>query len=51
MSLDNFKKAKASNYKEYIDAQVGPTLRNMFFEKYPQKQIHVLDGSMFQLSS
>ena len=37
ISLDNFKKAKASNYKEYIDAQVGPTLRNMFFEKYPQK--------------
>ena len=32
-SIDNSKKAKASNYKEYIDAQVGPTLRSMFFEK------------------
>lgn len=36
-SIDNSKKAKASNYKEYIDAQVGPTLRSMFFEKYPMK--------------
>ena len=37
VSLDNLKKAKAKNYKEYMDAQVGPTLRNMFFEKYPKK--------------
>ena len=37
VSLDNLKKAKAKNYKEYMDAQVGPTLRKMFFEKYPQK--------------
>lgn len=28
---------KAKNYKEYIDSFVGPTLRKMFFEKYPQK--------------
>ncbi len=37
ISIDNFKKAKASNYKEYMDAQVGPTLRSMFYEKYPMK--------------
>ena len=37
VSLDNIKKAKAKNYKEYMDAQVGPTLRKMFFEKYPKK--------------
>ncbi len=36
-SIDNLKKAKASNYKEYMDAQVGPTLRSMFYEKYPMK--------------
>ena len=30
-------KAKASTYKDYIDAEVGPTLREMFFEKYPRK--------------
>ena len=35
--LDNYMKAKAKNYKEYMDAQVGPTLRKMFFEKYPEK--------------
>ena len=28
---------KAKNYKEYIDSFVGPTLRKMFFEKYPKK--------------
>ena len=28
---------KAKNYKEYIDSFVGPTLRRMFFEKYPKK--------------
>ena len=27
----------AKNYKEYIDSFVGPTLRKMFFEKYPKK--------------
>ena len=36
-SIDNLKKAKASNYREYMDAQVGPTLRSMFYEKYPMK--------------
>jgi len=36
-SIESYKKAKASNYKEYIDAQVGPTLRSMFFENYPKK--------------
>ena len=28
---------KAKNYKEYIDSLVGPTLRKMFYEKYPKK--------------
>ena len=28
---------KAKNYKEYVDALIGPTLRKMFFEKYPKK--------------
>ncbi|MCH9644441.1 MAG: N-acetylneuraminate synthase family protein [Gammaproteobacteria bacterium] len=36
-SLDEEKKARATNYTEYMDAQVGPTLRKMFFETYPQK--------------
>ena len=35
-SIDNLKKAKASNYKEYMDAQVGPTLK-VCLEKYPMK--------------
>lgn len=30
-------KANARNYTEYMDAEVGPTLRKMFFEKYPLK--------------
>lgn len=30
-------KAKAKNYTEYMEAEVGPTLRKMFFEKYPLK--------------
>jgi len=30
-------KAKAKNYTEYMEAEVGPTLRKMFFEKYPEK--------------
>ena len=37
ISIDSYKKAKAANYKDYMDAQVGPTLRSMFFEKYPKK--------------
>jgi sialic acid synthase SpsE/protoporphyrinogen oxidase len=36
-NLDSEKKAKAKNYAEYIEAQVGPTLRQMFFQKYPEK--------------
>ncbi|MDO8505529.1 MAG: FAD-dependent oxidoreductase [bacterium] len=35
--LDPEKKAHARNFKEYVEAQAGPTLRKMFFEKYPQK--------------
>ena len=31
------KRFKAKNYKEYIDSFIGPTLRKMFFEKYPKK--------------
>lgn len=31
------KRFKAKSYKEYIDSFVGPTLRKMFFEKYPKK--------------
>jgi len=30
-------KARAKNYTEYIEAQVGPTLRRMFFKHYPEK--------------
>lgn len=30
-------KANAKNYTEYMEAEVGPTLRKMFFEKYPKK--------------
>ena len=28
---------EAKSYKEYIDSFIGPTLRKMFFEKYPKK--------------
>ena len=31
------KRFEAKNYKEYIDSLVGPTLRKMFYEKYPEK--------------
>ena len=31
------KRFKAKNYKEYIDSFIGPTLRKMFYEKYPKK--------------
>jgi N,N'-diacetyllegionaminate synthase len=30
-------KARAKNYTEYMNAQVGQTLREMFFNKYPEK--------------
>ena len=36
---DLTKRFKAKNYKEYIDSFVGPTLRKMFFEKYPKKNM------------
>jgi len=36
-SISSDKKAKASNYKEYVDAIAGETLRKMFFERYPEK--------------
>jgi N,N'-diacetyllegionaminate synthase len=35
--LNPEKKASARNYTEYMNEQVGPTLRKMFFEKYPKK--------------
>lgn len=35
--LDPFKKAQAKNYSQYIEAQVGPTMRKLFFKKYPEK--------------
>lgn len=35
--LTNEKKARARNYDEYIEAQVGQTLQKMFFQKYPAK--------------
>lgn len=31
------KKHQANTYLDYIDAQVGPTLRKMFFTEYPEK--------------
>ena len=34
-NLDSDNKARAINYKEYMESQVGPTLREMFFETYP----------------
>jgi len=36
-SLKPSLKASAKTYKEYIDALAGPTLRKMFFERYPEK--------------
>ncbi len=36
-NLSNEKKARAKNYAEYVKAQVGSTLQQMFFEKYPEK--------------
>ncbi len=35
--LDSEKRANANNYTEYMEAQVGPTLRRMFFQTYPEK--------------
>jgi sialic acid synthase SpsE/protoporphyrinogen oxidase len=36
-AITDYQKAVANSYEEYMDAQVGPTLRNMFYEKYPEK--------------
>ena len=33
----NNKRTKAKNFSEYIDGLIGPTLRKMFYEKYPEK--------------
>lgn len=30
-------KKRATHYRAYLNAEVGPTLRNMFFEQYPEK--------------
>jgi sialic acid synthase SpsE/protoporphyrinogen oxidase len=35
--ITDYQKAIASTYQQYMDAQVGPTLRSMFYEKYPEK--------------
>ena len=35
--ITEYQKATAKSYQDYMDAQVGPTLRNMFYEKYPEK--------------
>jgi len=36
-TLNAEKKARANNYTEYIESQVGPTLRELFFKTYPEK--------------
>ncbi len=36
-AITDYQKAIANSYEEYMDAQVGPTLRGMFYEKYPEK--------------
>lgn len=36
-NLDFEQKARARNYSEYIEGQVGPTMRKMFFKTYPEK--------------
>lgn len=36
-SLTMTRKVEASNYKKYISNLAGPTLQEMFFEKYPHK--------------
>lgn len=35
--VDEAKKAMAKNYKDYVQAMVGPSLQSMFFETYPTK--------------
>ncbi len=35
--IDQTKKNIANNYNEYIENLIGPTLRKLFFEKYPEK--------------
>lgn len=36
-NIDPEKKANAKNFSEYMKAQVGPTLQEMFFQSYPEK--------------
>jgi len=36
-ALDPDKKAMAKNYTEYMESEVGPTLRKLFFKTYPEK--------------
>lgn len=35
--VNSEERAKATNYKDYVTALVGPTLQKMFFEDYPRK--------------
>jgi sialic acid synthase SpsE/protoporphyrinogen oxidase len=35
--VDGKRKSEAKSYREYVSSLVGPTLQEMFFEKYPQK--------------
>lgn len=45
-SIGKTQKALATSYKEYMDALTGPTLRSMFFEKYPEKIWGIPIGNM-----
>ena len=36
-NLDKDKKKYATNYKDYIDSFIGPTLRKMFLKSIPKK--------------
>jgi UDP-galactopyranose mutase len=44
--IDKTKKASVKNYKEYIDALVGPTLHSMFFARYSEKIWGISTDSM-----
>ncbi len=39
-------RARARNYKEYVRALVGPTIQQMFFERYPEKVWGIPTGEM-----
>lgn len=36
-AIDPSRRAFATNYKEYVEALVGPTLQRLFYEDYPKK--------------